>query len=334
MADDDILKSVQQMVDTANVSTTDTTTDEFFKDFFLRTIHDINTQTIAINYDAEKYNLSIQAVKGEMNAKLLTKKEFQIEPKLYNDFCQSVLKLDINEKYNTAASVNIDGTICRVFAIMKPYTENPEIVISTLKEPPKILAGASDQQQELLDEIMNSNQSFLVAGKSGSGKSYLLNFMLDNYYPEDKRVILVEEFDEIVEPNPFTTKLLTPPTKPTHTINHLKFLTEEAQLMRADLMVVGEVKGDETFSFVLGAASGTCSVATIHGSDPRNALQRLTLLCTLAQPNLNPQTINSLIAKAIKYLIMVEKGKITSINELVAPNNGNFSLKRLDGMGL
>lgn len=330
MANNDVLKSVQEMLDSANSqSGTSNVREEFFDDFFLRSIHDIDTQTISISYSGEKKILGIQAVKGAMDAKVITKKEFTILPEVYIEFCNTVLGINPDEKFNAAASTNIEGVTCRVFAITKPYTPYPEIVISTLKEPPKKIDTLNDTQEEILKEIVTSGESFLIAGSSGAGKSYILNYMLDKYYPADQRVVLVEEFDEIIEPSPFTTKLLTPPIKPINKINHLRFLTEEAQLMRSDLMVVGEIKGDETFSFILGAASGTVSVATVHGSSVENALQRVRLLCSLAQPNLEHKSIDQLIAQAVKYIIMVKQGQVVQICKILNSNNGRFSLHTL-----
>lgn len=242
----------------------------------------------------------------------------------FNDFCKNILSLDINEKYNCSRTINVEGIKTRIYALMPPFTKTPNITISTTKLPPEIL----DKQtisDEVFDEIIHSN--FIIAGASGSGKTYLFNYLLNKFIRKDERIALIEEFGELIAPNNLVTSVLVPPPKPGEN-SLLKFVTEQSNLMRLDAIYVGEIKSGEAWPFVVNLASGTRGGCTIHGESAAQALSRLRALCRLSCDN--DEAINDFIAKSIKYIIVMKNKNIEQIYKLTGTYlKNNFAMKEI-----
>lgn len=242
----------------------------------------------------------------------------------YNDFCQNILGIDTKERFNCSRTIGVEGIKTRVYAVMPPFTKTPNITISTTKVPPKYLEGHADKD-ELFDEIVHSN--FIIVGASGSGKTYLTNYLLSKYIKDDERIALIEEFGELIPPNNLTTSIIVPPPKPGEE-HLLKFMTEQSNLMRLDAVYVGEIKSGEAWPFIVNLASGTRGGATLHGDSAQHALSRLRALCQLSTTNTD--AINEFIAKSIKYIIVMKSKRIEGIYRLTGTQNrGNFGLEEI-----
>ena len=225
----------------------------------------------------------------------------------YGDFCKNVLNIDLDEKYNCSRTINIDGVKTRVYAMMKPFVKTPNITISTTKIPPETLTKQTISD-EMFDEIVHNN--FMIVGASGSGKTYLTNYLLNKFIRDDERIAIIEEFGELIAPNDLTQSIIVPPPKPGEP-SLLKFVTEQSNLMRLDAIYVGEVKSGEAWPMVINMASGTRGGFTMHGETADQALSRLRALCKLSCDN--DEAINEFIAKSIKYIIVMEKKNIKQI---------------------
>lgn len=242
----------------------------------------------------------------------------------YIDFCESFFKIDMNEEYNCSRTLNIHGVATRVYAMMPPLVNAPNITISTTKVPPTTLVKQTISD-ELFDEIIHDN--FIVVGASGSGKTYLTNYLLSKFIRKDERIALIEEFGELIPPNDLTINIVVPPPKPGNK-SLLKFVTEQSNLMRLDAFYVGEIKGEEAWPFVVNLASGTRGGCTIHGESAAQALSRLRALCRLSCDN--DDAINEFIAKSIRYIIVMKNRNIDSVFKLTGTvMKNNFAMQEV-----
>lgn len=297
--------------------------------FFYSNISDASLKTMAISFDPLSSIAKVQLIKDSLGAsKAMYKFEFPLSAEGYCGFCRQVLRIDPDKMYNDSKSEPYNGVPARIFAILRPYQDYPLVVISTAKEPPTEIDTLSDIDEAKLRKVLRGN--FLIAGKSGAGKTYLLNYLLRKYYPKDARLGIIQEFNEIYPPNDYTDIICTPPRVPGQKWNDLEFLTEQTNLMRYDTVLVGEIKSSEAWPFVVNCASGTKGGATIHGTNPKSALQRLRTLCLLARDNINEDIVDKFIKDAIEYVVYVEDAKVKEIVKVGTVNKGNFSLEPLE----
>lgn len=290
------------------------------EDFILNTIKANLCSTIGI-----KYELGDVYVTCVYPSKTKLEKFSNYNEEEYYDFCKKILRIDRNEEFNCSRTVNVSGVRTRVYSVMPPLVKTPNITISTTKEPPAIYNNKQTIEPELLNKIVHSN--FVIVGASGSGKTYLLNYLLSNFIKENERLALIEEFGELIPPNAITNSIIVPPPKPGEE-SLLKFVTEQSNLMRLDKICVGEVKGAEAWPMVVNMASGTSMCCTLHGQNARQALSRLRALCRMSCDN--DAAIDEFIAKSIDYIIVMKNRNIEEIQQLThTVLNGNFQMKEV-----
>lgn len=241
----------------------------------------------------------------------------QYDKTSYDLFCKEILQINLEEEYNCCRTCSIGGVNTRIYAMMPPFTKSPNITISTTKIPPEKL-----EKQSITDEQWNQivHSNFIIVGPSGSGKTYLMNYLLNKYIKSNERLAIIEEFGELIPPNPLTISVLVPPPKPNQK-HLLQFVTEQTNLMRLDMTCVGEVKGAEAWPLIVQGASGTRIAATLHGDNTAAGLNRLRALCQQSCDNVD--AINEFIAKGIKYVIIMRNKQIVKVEKLMGTHNHN-----------
>ncbi|MCD8067674.1 MAG: Flp pilus assembly complex ATPase component TadA [Lachnospiraceae bacterium] len=116
----------------------------------------------------------------------------------------------------------------------------------------------------------------LIAGKGASGKTTLLNALLDEI-PRDKSVLVVQENEELfskVHPDMMFQHVLE--QRGESKVRYgLKELSINALLLDLDYIVIGEIKGGEALYFLNAAYTGHLGLATVHGQNGEAALYKL-----------------------------------------------------------
>lgn len=296
--------------------------------FFQKEIADSNLRTMSISYDPEKQYIKVQLIHNIAVPDIAETFCWQADSKSYLHFCKETLGINVERQYNDSVNKTYGGIPARIFAMLPPYKPFPLVVISTSKTPPDTLDALNSEDERRLKKAMEGN--VLITGASGSGKTYLLNYLLKKHIPETERIGIVQEFQEIYPPNEYTDTMLIPPKTPGQPWNDLEIITEQTNLMRYDRVILGEIKGSEAWPFVINCASGTKGTATLHGSSAQKALQRLRTLCLSASGNLSSNVIDSFIKDAIDYVVYVEDHIVKEVKKLNLVNNGNFSLENVE----
>lgn len=288
-------------------------------EFLVQTIATNSCETIGVYFSYGTTYVTLKRESGITIAKFRNETE-----ESFLEMCKDQFNIDLEEEYNCSRTKIINGIRTRIYAMMPPLCAFPTLTISTTKPPPTQFAKTTIPDKTF-DEIVHGN--FIICGASGSGKTYLMNYLLNRFITDDERIATIEEFGELIPPNDSVTSIVTPPAKP-NTPHLLKFVTEQSNLMRLDNIFIGEIKGGEAWPFILNLASGTKGGATIHGDSPQKALSRLRSLCRLAIDS--ERIVDETIAKSIEYIIIMKDKNIESINKLTGvAHNGNFAMTEL-----
>lgn len=167
-------------------------------------------------------------------------------------------------------------------------------------------AGWADEaSMRVLRELIDQRQNFLVLGPTGSGKTSVLGAILKSL-PENERLVILEDTDELPLPNPSSTKLLTRPAEALGlTEITLNDLVKQSLRMRPSRLILGEVRGAEAKDLLLALATGhDGSLGTLHASDPRQALIRLEMLVQMGAPQWSLQAIRQLLLLSVNALVV------------------------------
>ena len=121
----------------------------------------------------------------------------------------------------------------------------------------------------------------LVAGRTGCGKTTLVNALLSGV-PAGERVVTIEETRELVRAAGHHVALVTrPPNADGSGAVGPDELLRAALRMRPDRIVVGEVRGAEAGIAIEALSTGhRGGMLTVHADDAHGALERLARLCS------------------------------------------------------
>lgn len=121
-----------------------------------------------------------------------------------------------------------------------------------------------------LDGFRIRPANMLIGGIAASGKTTLLNSMLSFFRP-DLRLVTIEETYEL------NTEIFENSVNlETNEDMSLADLIKAAMRMRADAIIVGEVRGAEARDMLSVMNIGKMSISTIHASSARDVINRLT----------------------------------------------------------
>ncbi|MEO8380628.1 MAG: CpaF family protein, partial [Acidobacteriota bacterium] len=174
----------------------------------------------------------------------------------------------------------------------------------------------------LLTAAVQNRRNVVVSGGSGAGKTTLLN-VLSRAIPAGERVITIEETAELRLDHPHVISLEARMANVEGSgAVDVRTLVRNALRMRADRIIVGEVRGAEAFEMLQAMHVGhDGSLTTIHASSPRDALRRLESLVLIGGGELPPETVRELIASTVHLVAQMTRfpdgsRRMTSIAEM------------------
>jgi pilus assembly protein CpaF len=197
-------------------------------------------------------------------------------------------------------------------------------------DPSWTACGLHPDAAALLEGAVRARANLLVSGATGSGKSTLLR-SLTAAIPDDERLVVIEDTNELVLPHPHVVHLECVPARDGTGIG-IADLVANALRMRPDRILVGEVRTPREASALLEALSTghDGSLTTIHAGSANGALGRLALLLARAG-ELADAAITRHVAHSIDLVVHVSRdpeGR-RSIREIVAAEeSGTVNLWR------
>ncbi|MDE1854144.1 MAG: type II/IV secretion system ATPase subunit [Thaumarchaeota archaeon] len=127
--------------------------------------------------------------------------------------------------------------------------------------------------------LMENRSTAMVVGATGSGKTTLMNALL-TFTRMNSKIVTIEEVQEANLPHNNWTALLSRESygvvEDSGREIGLFDLVKTAMRMRPDILVVGEVRGEETYVLFQAISTGHGGISTVHADDVGSAIQRLT----------------------------------------------------------
>ncbi len=142
-------------------------------------------------------------------------------------------------------------------------------------------AAMPDAQAEpvvFLREAIRQRRTILISGGTSTGKTTFLNAMLGEI-PCEERVVLVEDTPELKLPGENGVGLVAVKGELGEAKVTANELLQAALRLRPDRIVLGELRGAESVSFLRAINTGhPGSFSTIHANSLRSSLEQLALM--------------------------------------------------------
>lgn len=205
-----------------------------------------------------------------------------------------------------------DGS--RLHAIVPPLATSPVLCIRRARAIPfgiEQLCAADTLTRDmgdLLGRYVAQGANIVISGGVGSGKTTLLS-VLANFIPKAARVVTIEETAELKLPHPHVVTLESrlPNIEGRGEVT-LRTLVRNALRMRADRLIVGEVRGAEVFDMLQAMNTGhEGSLTTVHANSTDDALRRLENLVLLAGFPLPSSAIRELLGATINVIVQLRR---------------------------
>jgi flagellar protein FlaI len=127
--------------------------------------------------------------------------------------------------------------------------------------------------------LMEHNVSSIIVGSTASGKTTLLNSLVSLTRPSSK-IVTIEETQEINIHHQNWVPLIA---RLGYGVGSEKMgevslfdLVKASMRMRPDILIVGEVRGEEAYVLFQAISTGHGGMCTLHADDVESAIQRLT----------------------------------------------------------
>jgi type IV secretion system protein VirB11 len=145
-------------------------------------------------------------------------------------------------------------------------------------EPAPDMPDARTQPIAFLRAAIAARRTILISGGTSTGKTTFLNAMLQEI-PGHERVILVEDTPELKLPGDNGVGLVAVKGELGEAKVTANELLQAALRLRPDRIVLGELRGAESVSFLRAINTGhPGSFSTIHANSLRGALEQLALM--------------------------------------------------------
>lgn len=283
---------------------------------FLKVLNDPRTVEIMLNADGQ---LWVERLGSEMEV-------FGTLPRFA---AESIIKTVAGFHGKTITNDNpiieetfpLDGS--RFAGQLPPIVSSPTfalrkkaVSIFTLEQYVETGVMTEHQKNALIDAII-SHKNILVIGGTGSGKTTLVNAIINQMVVSNpaERVFIIEDTGEIQCSAKNHVQFYT-----TNTVS-MTALLKTTLRMRPDRILVGEVRGPEALDLLMSWNTGhEGGAATLHANNARAGLDRLSMLISM-HPDA-PSNIEPLIAEAVHVVVHIARAEGGRVIESVLSVKG------------
>ena len=166
---------------------------------------------------------------------------------------------------------------------------------------------ASDEAETVLRDAVLARRNILVSGGTSTGKTTFLNALLAEV-PMTERLILIEDAEELRIAHPNAVGLIAVRGKLGEADASAEDLLIAALRMRPDRIILGELRGQEAFTFLRAVNTGhPGSITTIHADSPHRAIEQLVLLVLQGGSPLRREDVGHYILQSVDVFVQLER---------------------------
>jgi type IV secretion system protein VirB11 len=179
----------------------------------------------------------------------------------------------------------------------------------TAEKPNVELANLHSQEEyaELLRRAVILRRNILVSGGTSTGKTTFLNALIREIDPME-RLILIEDTPELVMRHTNAVGLIAARSALGEAVVSMEDLLNASLRMRPDRIILGELRGNEAFTFLRAVNTGhPGSMTTVHADSPERAIEQIALLVLQAGTQLSRENVMHYVRSSIDVFVQLTR---------------------------
>jgi len=176
-------------------------------------------------------------------------------------------------------------------------------------ESAELPAVGRDDRVSLLADAVRQRKTILISGGTSTGKTTFLNALIREI-PREERLILIEDTPELQIDHPNAVGLVAVKGGLGEAKVNADDLLQASLRMRPDRIILGELRGNEAYTFLRAINTGhPGSMTTIHADSPTKAIEQLALIILQSGTSLTRDDIVYYIHNTVDLFIQLERYK-------------------------
>ena len=166
---------------------------------------------------------------------------------------------------------------------------------------------AAGERRAFIELAVESRISILLSGGTSTGKTTALNALL-KAIPAGERILTIEDTRELHPPQANFVALVA--TKGEQGLARItaQSLLEASLRMRPDRIILGEVRGEEAYTFLQAINSGhPGSLSTVHADSAAGAYEQLALKVLMSGASLTKDQVVSYIRQVLPIVVQLKR---------------------------
>lgn len=159
----------------------------------------------------------------------------------------------------------------------------------------------------LLAEAVRQRRTILISGGTSTGKTTFLNALMREI-PDHERLILIEDTPELQLSHANAIGLVAVKGELGEARVTADDLLQASLRMRPDRIILGELRGNEAYTFLRAINTGhPGSMTTIHADSPAKAIEQLALIILQSGTRLSREDVAHYIRGTVDLFVQLER---------------------------
>ena len=214
---------------------------------------------------------------------------------------------------NPIVQARVLDNSARLTAVIPPIADQTSVTVRRYALRKETLGSLveldslSQAAASFLKQVMQGTSSIVISGQPGAGKTSLLAAMM-NAAPSSQCIRCCEEVRELNVPLVHGSYYeARPPGLDGSGAITLRDLVKVVLAMRPDRIVVGEVRGSESFELTRAVNAGTGFACTVHANSATDALAALVNAALMAGENVPETVVRKVFSSSIDLVIHLDR---------------------------
>jgi flagellar protein FlaI len=225
-----------------------------------------------------------------------------------------IVDVTLPEKHRLAVSFGKETTPSGTSFTIRKFRRDPFTIVDLIENE-----TINESIAAYLWLLMENKLSAMIIGATGAGKTTALNAIACLIRPNHK-IISVEEVAEINLPHQNWTSSIARSGFGVEGEGEITLydLIKSAVRHRPDLVIVGEVRGEEAYVLFQALATGHGGLCTLHAEDVDTAIKRLTQPPMNIPPSIIPLMNCVINVKHVRTPVFLDSGKRLSSRKFIS----------------